>query len=144
MRLSGVHLLLVLASAVAPGCGELPPTAPRRITGTSGTNTSTPTLLPSLIGKWSFTRLFYDDIGAAHLSQTVWWFAANGAATRTVYTDNLTAGVGDVIVTQGRWSSTPTVLSVVFDGSTTPNRYDYRFEGGALILAGTAFRPLAQ
>lgn len=140
MRLPSVRLLLAMAGAVALGCGEIRPTAPGRIVGTAGS----PTTSPSLVGKWSFTRLFTDDIGAAHLSQTVWSFAANGSATRTVYSDNLTAGVGDVIVTQGRWSSTPTVLSVVFDGSTTPNRYDYRFEGGALILAGTAFLPLAQ
>jgi hypothetical protein len=56
-----------------------------------------------------------------------------------VFADNLTAGVGDVVVTTGVWSADSRTVSVRFSGSSVPVQYDYRLEGGALILGGLTF-----
>ena len=133
-------LLIAVCAAIAAGCGDMRPTAPGR-TGTNSGGTGVLTTKPNsaLVGTWSFSRFFYDDAGNLHLSQTVWTFGSGGDATRTVYADNITVGVGDVIVTTGTWTATSTEVEVRFQGSTTSTRYPYHFDGGALVLAGTAF-----
>jgi hypothetical protein len=119
----------------AAACGDMRPTSP-------GRNTSGPIIVAvpnpgaALVGSWSFSRFFYDDAGNLHGSQTVWTFFSGGSVTRTLYSDNFTAGIGDVIVTAGTWSATPAAVDVVFQGSTTPTRYEYHFEGTTLVLAG--------
>jgi len=131
VRLSAVVLLLLLAA-----CDT-------RVTDTGGFGSQRPSAITSaLVGRWSFTRYFEDAGGSVHLSTTVWEFASGGAATRTVYADNLTAGIGDAVVTTGVWSADARTLSVRFSGSSVPVQYEYRLEGGALILGGLTFARL--
>lgn len=129
--------LFALLPFAATACGDMRPTAPGQTGGK--TVISTPTASTALLGSWSFTRFFYDDAGNLHSSQTVWTFMNGGSVTRTVYSDNLTAGIGDAITTIGTWTATSSAIDVTFPGSTTPTRYSYYFEGTALVLAGTAF-----
>ena len=130
-------LVLLIPVATTLACGEMRPTAPGRNTGVITTTLPKPGT--ALVGTWSFTRYFYDDAGNLHGSQTVWTFYSAGNVTRQVYTDNFTAGVGDVITTTGTWTATPTNVDVAFQGSTVPTRYDYHFDGANLVLAGTTF-----
>lgn len=128
MRLAAVALLLVAAA-----CDT-------RVTDTGGFGSQRPSAtITALVGRWSFTRYFEDAGGSVHLSTTVWEFAPGGAATRTVFADNVTAGIGDAVVTTGVWSADARTLSVRFSGSSVPVQYEYRFEGGALILGGLTF-----
>lgn len=104
--------------------------------GSHTPNTSSPS---SLIGRWAFTRSVSSADGSLHLSTTVWEFAASGVVTRTVYADNVSAGVGDAVISSGTWTADSRTVSIRLDGSTVPTVFDYRFEGGALILGGLTF-----
>ena len=136
MRRSLPCLALMVVAGIA-GCGDMRPTDPGRATG-GGVIINKPAVNP-LVGKWSFARYLVDDAGYAHLSQTVWEFRTGGGVTRTLYSDNISAGVGDVIVANGTWTTSGGNVQVLFEGSTTPVAYDYHFEGDRLVLAGTAF-----
>lgn len=133
MRVVVVALLLVVGACDA------------RVTGTSayGGEQSTSSASAALIGRWAFTRYFEDDAGSVHLSTTVWEFLPGGVATRTVYADNVSAGVGDAVVTVGRWTADSRTISIRLGGSATATPFDYRFEGGALILGGLTFTRLS-
>ena len=134
-------VVLTLAAGTA-GCGDVGPTNTGRTTTGGGTSVIVPRTNP-LVGKWSFARYLVDDTGATHLSQTVWDFGSTGAVTRTLSSDNLSTGYGDVIVRTGRWTASGGTLQVTFDDTTAPVSYSYYFEGDALVLAGTSFIRLA-
>jgi hypothetical protein len=123
------------------GCGEVRPTGPGR-TGTGSTVLPKPT--NPIVGKWSFTRLIVDDLGYTHMSQTVWDFSSGGAVSRTLYSDNLTTGVGDVVIATGKWATFGSTLEVTLAGSTAPTRYEYYFNGSSLVIANTSFIRLSQ
>lgn len=132
MRIAVAALLLVVA------CDT-------RVTdvGSYGSQNSAGSSPSSLIGRWAFTRSFGSADGTLHLSTTVWEFTAAGSAVRTVYADNITAGIGDAVVTSGAWTADARKVSIRLDGSTVPTVFDYRFEGGALILGGISFSRLS-
>lgn len=133
MRIAVAALLFVVA-----GCDT-------RVTdvGSYGSQNAAGSSPSSLIGRWAFTRSFGSADGALHLSTTVWQFTAAGSAVRTVYADNITAGISDAVVTSGVWTADARTVSIRLDGSTVPTVFDYRFEGGALILGGLSFARLS-
>ena len=112
-------------------------------TGAYGSQNTSTSASAALIGRWAFTRYFEDDLGAVHLSTTVWEFGSGGVATRTVYTDNVSAGVGDAVITIGTWTADARTISIRLGGSAVPTIFEYRFEGGALILGGLTFTRLS-
>ena len=138
MSVRAVRILSTALALGAQGCGDARITEPAR-GGTSPIKVVVPSGNTVLVGKWSFTRFFTDDSGDFQSSQTVWDFGYTGNVTRTVYADNLTDGIGDAVVTTGKWTSSATVITVTFDGSSIATNYDYHFEGTALVLAGIAF-----
>lgn len=129
MRIAVAALVLVVA-----GCDT-------RVTdvGAFESQSTTNNSPSSLIGRWAFTRSFSSADGTLHLSTTVWEFAASGTAIRTVYADNISAGAGDAVVSTGTWTANSRTVSIRLDGSTMPTVFEYRFEGGALILGGITF-----
>ena len=129
MRIAVAVLLLVVA-----GCDT-------RITDAGGYESrgGSNSASSSLVGRWAFTRSVSAADGSLHLSTTVWEFASSGRAVRTVYADNVSAGVGDAVISTGTWTADSRTVSIRLDGSTVPTVFEYRFEGGALILGGLVF-----
>ena len=132
MRAAVVALLFVV-SACEP-----------RVTDTGGYDGrgSTTSASAALVGRWAFTRYFEDETGATHLSTTVWEFRQGGAGTRTVYADNISAGVGDAVVTPVNWTAGDRTITIRIGGGI-PATFDYRFQGGDLILDGLIFTRLS-
>lgn len=133
MRLAVVALMLVVG-----GCDT-------RVTdtGSRGGQQSSTSTTAALLGRWAFTRYFEDATGSVHLSTTVWEFRTGGVATRTVYADNVSAGVGDAVVTDAMWIADAHTITIRTTGSAPPVTFDYRFEGGALVLGGLPFTRLS-
>ena len=142
----GVSTLLVIA-LVAIGCqGERTTItgtigAPRPPNpGTSGTGTPSSSIDSRLVGRWSRTVLFQDDVGAVHASRTTWRFGADAMATRAVVATNLTFGMVDSVVTLARWRTEggAVVFTYLPEGRGTA-RFDYFLQGTTLILGGLGF-----
>ena len=93
----------ITATAGAPGIG---------IGVGEGSGVSQPS---ALVGRWANVRYYRDGAGALHSSETRWEFLASGWATRTIVTTNITYGLQDVIVREGRWSATAGELVVDFE-----------------------------
>ena len=108
--------------------------------GTSGTGTSGSSIDSRLVGGWSRTLLFQDDVGAVHASRTTWRFGADAMATRAVVATNLTFGLVDSVVTLARWRTEggAVVFTYLPEGRGTA-RFDYVFQGTTLILGGLGF-----
>lgn len=114
--------------------------APRPGSGGTAGGGGTATLDSRLVGQWSRTVLFQDNIGAVHASRTTWRFASGGTATRAVVASNLTFGMVDSVVTGARWRTEggAVVLTYLPEGSGSAT-FAYFFQGSTLILGGAAF-----
>jgi hypothetical protein len=108
--------------------------------GTSGTGTPSSSIDSRLVGRWSRTVLFQDDVGAVHASRTTWRFGADAMATRAVVATNLTFGMVDSVVTLARWRTEggAVVFTYLPEGRGTA-RFDYFLQGTTLILGGLGF-----
>ena len=93
----------ITATAGAPGIG---------IGVGEGSTVSHPS---ALVGRWSHVRYYRDGAGALHSSETRWEFLSSGWATRTIVTTNITFGLQDVVVREGRWSASAGELVVDFE-----------------------------
>ena len=141
--------LALLTALVVAGCQGEPVTitgpigAPRPGTpGTSGTGTGTAgsSIDSRLVGTWSRTLLFQDNVGAIHGSRTTWRFRGDAFATRSVVASNLTFGMVDSVVTAARWHTEgATVVLVYLPEGHGSARFDYQFVGSTLILGGIGF-----
>ena len=109
--------------------------------GTSGTSGSPGGSLDSrLVGRWSRTVLFQDNVGAVHASRTSWRFGADAIAARAVVATNLTFGMVDSVVTFARWRTEGgTVVFTYLPEGTGTARFDYFLQGSTLILGGLGF-----
>ncbi len=118
-----------------------------RITGTSGggdtqsgANGSGSVSASALVGRWSRIVIF-DAAGQTQASETIWEFAANGAATRTVIASNLTAGIADAVVAHAQWTLRGTSIVITFlppDSGVVI--FNVRIAGSTLTLDGRDFR----
>ena len=137
----------LLAATLAAGCGErvdITGTGGTRRTGTTGTGTSGGTSGGAtdarLVGEWSRTVLFQDATGAVHASRTTWRFALDASASRAVVASNLTFGLVDSVVTPARWRIQGGRLALSYLPPTSGEvLFEYRFEGGILLLGGLPF-----
>ena len=144
--MKGTALATAIALSLLAGCDGERATitgtfgAPRPGSGTSIGRGPSGAIDTRLLGQWSHTILFSDQVGAIHASRTTWRFASDGLASRAVVASNLTFGMVDSVVTFARWStgSGQVALTYLPEGSGTA-RFDYFFQGGALILGGIAF-----
>ena len=108
--------------------------------GTSGTGTAGSSIDARLVGGWSRTLLFQDEVGAVHASRTTWRFGADAMATRAVVATNLTFGLVDSVVTVARWRTEggAVVFTWLPEGRGSA-RFDYVLQGTTLILGGLGF-----
>ena len=149
LRLVPTVLLFALAVALAACQGD-PVTitgtigAPRPGTpgtsGAPGTATSGGSIDARLVGRWSRTLLFQDNLGSVHASRTSWRFGADASASRAVVATNLTFGMIDSVVTFARWrvEGGAVVLTYLPEGRGA-DRFDYFLQGTTLVLGGIGF-----
>ena len=145
----GAGRSVLLAALIVAGCQGDPVTitgpigAPRpRNPGTSGTGTTATgsAIDPRLVGTWSRTLLFQDNVGAIHGSRTTWRFGSDAVATRSVVASNLTFGMVDSVVTAARWHiEGATVVLVYLPEGHGSARFDYQLQGSTLFLGGIGF-----
>jgi len=130
------------------GCGERiditgtsGTTRPRSGVGTgTGATPGTGTVDARLVGRWSRTVLLQDNSGSVHASRTTWRFGSDASATRAVVASNLTFGLVDSVVTQGRWRVQNGGLIVTYlPAGSGEARFDYLLQGPTLFLGGLAF-----
>ena len=112
--------------------------------GGSGGGTGSGNVDSGLVGRWTRTVYFHDDLGTLHSSRTEWTFAADGSAARTVTATNWTDSWSDATVALARWRTEAGDVVITFqppDAGTA--RFEYRFEntidGPLLWLGTTAF-----
>lgn len=103
-----------------------------------------PVARSDLVGTWQRAFFFLDQFGFANGTETTWVFNSDGSAIRFLVTSNFTLGVADTIVSEARFSTSGTDVTIDFI-SPSPGRVvlDYRFSGTQLVLAGEPYRRIA-
>lgn len=137
--------VLITAAAIAACDGERVAItgtigAPRPGSGGTAGGGGGGALDSRLVGQWSRTVLFQDNIGAVHASRTTWRFRSDASASRAVVASNLTFGLVDSVVTAARWRTNGGAVELTYlpEGSGSA-RFDYFLQGTTLILGGIAF-----
>lgn len=145
LRLARVqrHAICAALALIVAGCGErtdLTGTSRASRPGTTSTSGSSSAVDTRLVGRWSRTLLLQDAGGSIHASRTTWRFGADASASRSVVASNLTFGLVDSVVTSMRWRTEGrTVILTSVAPGVAETRFEYRFDGQALVLGGLAF-----
>jgi hypothetical protein len=93
-----------------------------------------------LVGTWRRAVFFVDDFGISRATETTWRFAADGSASRTLVTRNLTLGVADVYLAAGRWRTAGNQLVIDLDTpSPAQLQFTTRVVGDQLELSGELY-----
>jgi hypothetical protein len=94
----------------------------------------------AIVGLWTRVVVITDNDGNAHSSRTTWEFRSDGSATRTVVTQNLSAGISDVISANATWHTEGSSLVITFRAPDTgTSRFSFSVFGNVLILDGRDF-----
>jgi hypothetical protein len=105
-----------------------------------GTGTGTGGQQKALVGIWTRVVVITDNDGNAHSSRTTWEFRSDGSATRTLITQNLSAGVSDVLSANATWRTEGSTLVIAFrppDSGTS--RFGFSVFSNVLTLDGRDF-----
>lgn len=105
-----------------------------------GTGTSSTFHENSLVGLWTRVVVINDNTGTAHSSRTTWEFRSDGSATRTLITQNLGAGISDVLSANATWHTEGSTLVITFrppDSGTS--RFSFQVFRNVLTLDGRDF-----
>lgn len=105
-----------------------------------GTGTGAGPRHNAVVGLWTRVVVITDNAGNAHSSRTTWEFRSDGSATRTVVTQNLSAGISDVITANATWHTEGSTLVITFrapDSGTS--RFSFFVAGNVLSLDGRDF-----
>jgi hypothetical protein len=94
----------------------------------------------AIVGVWTRVLVTTDNHGNAHRSRTTWEFRSDGSATRTLITQNVSAGISDVLTANAVWRTEGSTLVITFrapDSGTS--RFDFSVFGNVLSLDGRDF-----
>ena len=94
----------------------------------------------AIVGIWTRVVVITDTQGNAHSSRTTWEFRSDGSATRTLITQNVSAGISDVLTANAFWRTEGSTLVVTFrapDSGTS--RFGFAVFGNVLALDGRDF-----
>jgi hypothetical protein len=94
----------------------------------------------ALVGVWTRAVVITDGQGNAHSSRTTWELRSDGSATRTLITQNVSAGISDVLTATAFWRTEGSTLVVTFrppDSGTS--RFGFSVFGNVLTLDGRDF-----
>lgn len=105
-----------------------------------GTGTGSGSRQNAVVGLWTRVVVITDNGGNAHSSRTTWEFRSDGSATRTVVTQNLSAGISDVMSANATWRTEGSTLVITFrppDAGTS--RFFFAVFSNVLTLDGRDF-----
>jgi hypothetical protein len=105
-----------------------------------GTQTGSGAQHNAVVGVWTRVVVLTDNAGNAHSSRTTWEFRSDGSATRTLVTQNLSAGLTDVLSAIATWRTEGSALVITFrppDSGTS--RFGFSVFGNVLTLDGRDF-----
>jgi hypothetical protein len=94
----------------------------------------------AIAGVWTRVVVLSDHAGNVHSSRTTWEFRSDGSATRTLVTQNVTAGISDVLLAYATWHTEGSTLVITFrapDSGTS--RFAFAVFGNVLSLDGRDF-----
>jgi hypothetical protein len=105
-----------------------------------GTGFGTGSTHNAIVGIWTRVVVITDDDGNAHSSRTTWEFRSDGTATRTLITQNVSAGISDVLTANAFWRTESSTLVITFrapDSGTS--RFGVSVFGNVMSLDGRDF-----
>ena len=94
----------------------------------------------AIVGIWTRVVVVTDNAGTAHSSRTTWEFRSDGTATRTLITQNLDAGISDVLSANASWHTEGSTIVISFrapDSGTS--RFGFSVFRNVLSLDGREF-----
>ena len=93
----------------------------------------------NLVGSWSETIV--DTVaGDPTNQQTIWQFNADGTASRTVITFDITTSVSDTTISNGTWTADGSTVSITFQAPNPgTEQFTYVINGSTLLLGQTEF-----
>ena len=93
----------------------------------------------NLVGSWSQTIV--DTVaGDPTNQQTIWQFSADGTASRTVITFDITTSVSDTTISNGTWTADGSTVSITFQAPNPgTEQFSYVINGSTLLLGQTEF-----
>ena len=92
-----------------------------------------------VVGIWTRVVVVSDN-GSTHSSRTTWEFRSDGSATRTLITQNVSAGLSDVLTANASWHTEGSTLVITFrfpDSGTS--RFGFSVFSNVLTLDGRDF-----
>lgn len=105
-----------------------------------GTGTGSGSHHNAIVGLWTRVVTITDNNGHAHSSRTTWEFRSDGTATRTLITQNVSAGISDVLTANATWHTEGSNLVVTFRAPETgTSRFSFFVIGNVLTLDGRDF-----
>lgn len=105
-----------------------------------GTGTGSGSRQNAIVGIWTRVVVITDNAGNAHSSRTTWEFRSDGSATRTLITQNVSAGISDVLTANAGWHTEGSTLVITFralDSGTS--RFSFSVFSDVLTLDGRDF-----
>ncbi|HKV50213.1 MAG TPA: lipocalin family protein [Gemmatimonadaceae bacterium] len=93
----------------------------------------------NLVGTW--TETIVDTVGGDPTNQqTIWAFNADGTATLTVITFDITKSVSDTTIKNGTWTANGSTVTITFQAPDTgTDQLTYVINGSTLLLGQTQF-----
>ena len=105
-----------------------------------GTNTGSGAHQNAIVGLWTRVVVITDNGGNAHSARTTWEFRSDGSAMRTLVTQNLSAGISDVISANAIWHTEGSTLVITFrPPDTGTSRFGFSVFSNVLSLDGRDF-----
>ena len=94
----------------------------------------------AVVGVWTRVVVLADNQGNTHSSRTTWEFRSDGSATRTLITQNVSAGISDVLTANASWRTEGSTLVIAFRAPDTgTSRFGFSLFGNVLTLDGRDF-----
>ncbi|HEY7896383.1 MAG TPA: lipocalin family protein [Gemmatimonadaceae bacterium] len=107
--------------------------------GSSGGGGSGGAIDSNLVGTW--TETIVDTVnGDPTNQQTIWAFNANGTASLTVITFDITTSAADTTIKNGTWTADGSTVTITFQAPNTgTEEFTYVINGSTLLLGQTEF-----
>ncbi len=104
--------------------------------GGSGTGAAGGGPRPSLVGDWRNLLQTRASNGEVIVVETQWSFIADGSCTRTYYQTFVDRGLQFFETKPCTYSAASATLTIVYEGTTSPVTFPYRFAGEDLVIDG--------
>jgi hypothetical protein len=94
---------------------------------------------PSLVGNWRHLRQTTTTGGEMLVVETQWSFTTDSSCTRTYHQTFVERGQQFFETRACTYSATAATLAILYEGTSTPVTFPYRFQGEDLLLDGFLF-----